>query len=344
MASEREKRVNAGNRMSRMLEAEEEDDFYKTTYGGFEEEVNDDDYESEASDSDTVDSDFSIDEDDQVKSEDEDDEPKRQKRVLTKAYKEPKKTSSKPTESKPKPKKESQKQEPLSVQIYHSPVGKKSLRNTTAAKSAAVVERAKEREAHSKMLKEIAARKNVPEVRRLTQDELLEEAKLTEQINLKSLENYQRLELEKKKAKSTKQNYKGPVIRYQSVTMPLIEELPIEAEINVDEDFDGEPQAKRLAMANAEQCSRTFITFTDEKFFKEYFPKRKNKAPVKQFCPVTRQPAKYFDPITQTPYANAQAFKIIRDAYAQHLESGGNHRQKRIKSDTVETTTYISVA
>ena len=37
MAQSREKRVNAGNRMARLLEAEDEDDFYKTTYGGFEE-------------------------------------------------------------------------------------------------------------------------------------------------------------------------------------------------------------------------------------------------------------------------------------------------------------------
>lgn len=37
MAASREKRVTAGNRMARLLEAEDEDDFYKTTYGGFEE-------------------------------------------------------------------------------------------------------------------------------------------------------------------------------------------------------------------------------------------------------------------------------------------------------------------
>ena len=37
------------------------------------------------------------------------------------------------------------------------------------------------------MLKEIAARKNMAAVRRLTQEELLAEAKITEQINIKSL-------------------------------------------------------------------------------------------------------------------------------------------------------------
>ena len=37
LASTREKRNNAGAKMHSLLEAEEEDDFYKTTYGGFNE-------------------------------------------------------------------------------------------------------------------------------------------------------------------------------------------------------------------------------------------------------------------------------------------------------------------
>lgn len=38
-------------------------------------------------------------------------------------------------------------------------------------------------------MKDIAAKKNVSEVRRLTQEELLAEAVITEQLNLKSLGN-----------------------------------------------------------------------------------------------------------------------------------------------------------
>jgi len=41
MAATREKRVNAGTRMAKLLDEEEEDEFYKTTYGGFEEAEND---------------------------------------------------------------------------------------------------------------------------------------------------------------------------------------------------------------------------------------------------------------------------------------------------------------
>ena len=73
---------------------QEEDDFYKTTYGGFNDEGDDGDfnYNSPQEDDDVVDSDFSIDENDEVKSDPEDDESSRKKAkrgdgVQTKAYK-----------------------------------------------------------------------------------------------------------------------------------------------------------------------------------------------------------------------------------------------------------------
>lgn len=44
MAATRERRGNAGCKMSKLLDEEEEDDFYKTSYGGFEETENDRDY------------------------------------------------------------------------------------------------------------------------------------------------------------------------------------------------------------------------------------------------------------------------------------------------------------
>lgn len=318
MAASREKRGNAGNRMARLLEAEDEDEFYKTTYGGFDEEEGDVVYESEESEEDETDSDISIDENDEPKSDDEDEGPKKKRRVVTKAYKEPP-TKKKTEDKKPKPKTE----KVSKVQIYHTPE-KKKLRNTTSEKSKAREQRDKQREARAKMLKEMAAQKRVSEVRRLTQEELLEEAKITEEENLTSLENYQRMELEKKKNRIQKQMHRGPIIRYHSMTMPLIEELPPEPEISVDED-SAEPQRK---LDENEKCSRTFITFTDERNYREYFSQRKAKIPHKQFCPVTKLPAKYFDPVTQTPFANLQAFKCIREAYAQQLAEESDQRRK----------------
>lgn len=37
MAASRERRANAGSKMARLIDEEEEDEFYSTTYGGFDE-------------------------------------------------------------------------------------------------------------------------------------------------------------------------------------------------------------------------------------------------------------------------------------------------------------------
>lgn len=44
MAANRERRSNAGNRIAKLLDEEEEDEFYKTSYGGFNETADDRDY------------------------------------------------------------------------------------------------------------------------------------------------------------------------------------------------------------------------------------------------------------------------------------------------------------
>lgn len=44
MAAKRERRNNAGNKMDTLLNDEEEDEFYKTSYGGFQEAEDDNDY------------------------------------------------------------------------------------------------------------------------------------------------------------------------------------------------------------------------------------------------------------------------------------------------------------
>lgn len=104
--------------MARLLNEEEEDEFYKTTYGGFDEVEQDHDYmllyiydtnaiinhdrlykfffnfREEDEGEDEVDSDFSIDENDEPVSDTEQEGPKKKRRLVTKAYKEPKAASS----------------------------------------------------------------------------------------------------------------------------------------------------------------------------------------------------------------------------------------------------------
>ncbi|MBZ3884165.1 Vacuolar protein sorting-associated protein 72-like protein [Sciurus carolinensis] len=70
--------------------------------------------------------------------------------------------------------------------------------------------------------------------------------------------------------------------------------------------------------------SRAFITFSDDVTFEEWFPQgRPPKVPVREVCPVTHRPAQYHNPVTDIPYATAQAFKIICEAYKKHITAHG---------------------
>ncbi|XP_053330621.1 vacuolar protein sorting-associated protein 72 homolog [Spea bombifrons] len=324
LAESRAPRKTAGNRMSGLLDAEEEDEFYKTTYGGFNEESGDEEYNEDRSESeDEVDSDFDIDEGDEPTSDHEEDEPKRKRRVVTKAYKEPIKL----LKPKPKPKADAsssvaQKSRPEKPAPQETPedVGdsRKHMRQSTTEHTRQTFLRVQERQVQSRK------KKGPHPDRPLTQEELLEEAKITEEINIRSLENYERLEADKKKQVLKKRRCTGPTIRYQSVAMPLITEVTVKEE-NVDvEGLDQEHTGDSSTTASSSKCSRTFITFTDDETFDRMFPKSKQaKLPVRELCPVTHKPAQYRDPITDIPYYNARAFKIIREAYKKYITAHG---------------------
>ncbi|KAG7457951.1 hypothetical protein MATL_G00232700 [Megalops atlanticus] len=342
LAFSRAPRKTAGNRMSKLLDAEEEDEFYKTTYGGFNDESGDDEYKGDQSDTeDEVDSDFDIDEGDEPDSDQDEDEPRRKRRVVTKAYKEPIKV----VKPKPKPKKTSEqprkterakvdKHVPLELQeeIGES---RKSVRQSTTEHTRMTYLRLQERQVAPRR------RKGAHHDRPLTQEELLAEAKLTAEINLRSLENYERLEADKKKQVHKKRRFEGPTIRYHSVLMPLVSDAHLKEE-NVDvEGLDQDtPQATSAAPAPSSEaapstssssqqppggfCSRTYITFSDDEAFESVFPRvPPPRPPVQEICPVTHKPALYRDPVTDIPYANTRAFKIIREAYKKYVAAHG---------------------
>ncbi len=76
------------------------------------------------------------------------------------------------------------------------------------------------------MMKRHRRHRQPKKLRKLTQEELLEEAKWTEIENLASLEAYtNRMEAERKKVKDKKVLWSGPVIRYLSVAMPMVSEV-----------------------------------------------------------------------------------------------------------------------
>ncbi|XP_065607595.1 vacuolar protein sorting-associated protein 72 homolog [Cyrtonyx montezumae] len=323
LAEGRAPRRTAGNRLSGLLEAEEEDEFYQTTYGGFTEESGDDEYRGDHSDSDDeVDSDFDIDEGEEPSSDQDESEPKRRRRVVTKAYREPIKSlrpKKADTPSSSSQRAREVKSAPLELQDEVAD-SRKHMRQSTTEHTRQTFLRIQERQVQSKR------KKGGPNYDRpLTQEELLEEAKITEEINLRSLENYERLEADKKKQVQKKRKCVGPVIRYWSVTMPLVTELGKEENVDV-EGLDQDPQQADAAPAptSGGRCSRTFISFSDDETFERFFPKAKApRLPVREICPVTHKPAVYRDPITDIPYSNIRAFKIIREAYKKYITAHG---------------------
>ncbi|GLV44000.1 YL-1 [Carabus blaptoides fortunei] len=344
--NERARRVNAGNRMSKLLDEEEEckDDFYKTSYGGFEEEADDNEFVAQEDEvEDEVDSDFSIDENDEPVSDNEEENSKKKRRLVTKAYKEPVPAQQKQKQKLKSPKpKTTAKARRERAQLNDS-YERKSIRRSTAAKSAATAQRIKVRNQEQKR----KPRRNREDEWIPTQDELLEEAAITEKENLQSLEKYQKLENEKKIKRAVKKTYTGPMIRYHSLRMPIIDETGTEANEQMDTSANNEDNDNKMdtsseikqeidsEQAVTKHCERTFITFLDDpndEVFITKFPKTKPISKHKpSICAITGLKAKYIDPITNLPFNNINAFRIIREAYYQQLEIRGDRSNPKVE-------------
>ena len=352
--------------------------------------------------------------------------PKRGQGIQTKAYKEPKRDKDNkiirkekptsvvsPTKDKKKFPSRSQLSEsvPMSTKVkgiagsaqsksstiqgsLAAITARKLTRATTVTKTAETAKRQKERLVqHRKLLKRraqlAAARKD--EMRPLTQAEILEEAKITEKLNLESLKRFQEMEIEaKKKARAIgKKSLKGPYISYRSTAMPLIQEVSRNGNVDcstvgngddricVDDEGEDDEQSEfgqpreehgqirsarlhpnersetiddrdnhnkeksdenemRFRVDSRIKQERTFITFSDYDTFRDNFPGQKKKEPARQpiqqkMCPITRLPAKYFDPVTRLPYANLQAFRILREAYYTQLELKGDRNDPEVR-------------
>lgn len=334
-------------------------------------------------DEDVVDSDFSIDENDEPLSDNDDEAAggrKKSKRigVVTKAYKEPPKVvkkkattttaaPAKPTKTPASPKKTPSKAATSKSSTSNSPrytvfdSGRKSFRKSTALKTAATQIRMKQRtEDEKKKKKYIKVTEYIP-----TQEELLAEAVETEKENVKSLEKFMRLEMEKKRTRPTKRQPVGPIIRYHSMSLPLIQDLdgkpidlkpsPIKDEpmdVDASEEATSETKTSSAKRSRAAQRAmntikkgpryeRTFITFDNDvhdKLFDKIFKKKRGPRSLStgmrsergKTCPITKLPARYFDPVTKVPYRSVAAFKIIREAYYRQLEERGNPENPQV--------------
>ena len=341
----RARRERAGAKMASLLENEQDkDDFYTSTYGGFEEEEHDDDFAQDQSSGDEVDSDFDIDETDEpiAQDEGEDDGKKaRPKRTAKMAYEvaaarrkaaakktaqteeKIKKSPAKPAVPSPRVAPKPANEEPKSL-IYENRV----LRNRKRPRKLAFDSDEEEKPKSPKKKKKLGRKAKETIVKVWTQEELLAECKKTEAENVASLQKYQMLELEraeKNKAKRVSRELKEPYVRFISTSMP---DVPHKVDELKSEDL-------KDASCKNSRVERTFITFSDESAFKSSFPgqgsssnsnRRLKTDPIAikrgtAVCLVGHVKAKYFDPVTQVPYSSAPTFKILREAYCNQLEA-----------------------
>jgi len=179
--------------------------------------------------------------------------------------------------------------------------------------------------------------------------------------------NFQRMELEKKKAKPTKKKVLGDFIRYHSVAMPTIDpkkkpSVGDQLEDGIETDDDA-PPLPSLPAESGEKHSRTFLSFSNDELLKKTFeslkaPKRKPRQ--NRYCALTKSvsrqlplhlfdhsfieknyllsllfifriPAQYFDPLLRTPYYNMGIFRILRAAYHRILYLRGDRRKPSVR-------------
>lgn len=206
-------------------------------------------------------------------------------------------STSGPRKKKPEPSQTDQSYEP------------RNLRQSTKDLGQLALEREKLREEQLK-IKRKYNRRSSKKVPKLTQEQLLQEAKKTEVENLASLEAYARMEAQKKTYKIKDHTINGPAIRYHSVTMPAVE---------------------REGVIMTEKYSRNFLIFTDTNTIpSSIFPTERPSKPKHLYCKVTGLPAKYVDPLTKLPYSTAQAFKVIRDRFVKEKEEKCDERLQQL--------------
>ena len=239
----------------------------------FAEEERDDRYETESEPEDRCDGDC-------MDSEEEDDDEGEEEEARASAM-EPKKKVLKPPGYKKKAASVAPKQTAKIVkqeqQVPSIPERTMSVRNSTRQK----VEEAEEQRKFQEEIKPKKVTKAVVH-RQLTQAELLAEAARTEVENIRSLQYMEAIEEEnKRKASSTGGRYNGPMISIKSVK-------------------------------NADGFEQTAVVVKNMNMPEYLQPRKAPPVPEKDMCAVTNTMAKYRDPLTGKPYANMEAFKILR--------------------------------
>lgn len=283
---DRTSRVTRGKRMTKLLDEEIDEDETFWNQDALKEEENDVEYKEEAEVADVFDSDFDEDEPEaDEEAENEPDERRTKKRLIfpgKPSTKKKKKVLSK-LETSPQDDKTLEQSTPsehhdVPDDVEVERIIRKSTRTSVIVRQA---ERDAIRAALQATMKPIK-RKKEGEEKRMTQEEMLLEAAQTEIMNLRNLERVLAREEEvKKRAVVHKAVYSGPQIRYLS------------------------------------RSGYTYLELLNGASFGSEVSTKATPYPQKSLCAVTGLPANYRDPMTGLPYATKEAFKIIRERFAE---------------------------
>lgn len=279
--------------MTKLLDEEIEEDELFWNQEALKDEENDINYEAEPEVADEFDSDFDEDEpeqDEEVEN-DAEDRTRPKKRLIfpgkTLAKKKTKKKDLSKLEADPKDEKPASREH---HDVHDDNEGERTIRKSTRT---SVIVRQAERDAIRAALQATMKpikRKKEGEEKKMTQEEMLLEAAQTEIMNLRNLERVLAREEEvKKRAIVHKAVYSGPQIRYFSK--------------------DGS----------------SYLEFSKGLSFQSEISTTSIPYPEKAVCAVTGLPARYRDPKTGLPYATKEAFKIIRERFAD--ESSGVQKE-----------------
>ncbi|KAH6826501.1 DNA binding protein SWC2 [Perilla frutescens var. hirtella] len=295
---DRTSRASRGKRMTKLLDDEVEEDELFWNQDALKEEDNDDEYEEEGEVVDVFDSDF--DEDEPEADEEGENEPDERTRTRKKLIYPGKQSTNKkkkkdkpPSKDESAPKDEKAPEESTPSEHHDVPDDAETEKSVRKSTRTSVIIRQAERDAIRAALQATMKpikRKKEGEEKRMTQEEMLLEAAQTEIMNLRNLEKVLAREEEvKKRAIVHKAVYSGPQIRYLSK--------------------DG----------------LSYLNFMNGSSFETEVSTKSTPYPEKAVCAVTGLPAIYRDPKTGSPYATKEAFKVIRERFAQ--ESGSNKKE-----------------
>ncbi|XP_953095.1 uncharacterized protein TA08405 [Theileria annulata] len=321
IALELPKRENRGKKYTQLVGEELEKDQQFWGHSTWQEDEVDDDYncsEGEEQYAYSTDSDFDDPEDEENEEVDEFQykEPKKKKFG---AYVDPMMLASKKTiqalsrkkasDTSPSKKQTTQHYKPtLSPEDF-----KRERRETTKQKTEAIRELEEFRKIKNKKVSSRGRPKSRPRLPKVyTQEELIEQAKRTEESNRKSLKSLQAWEDERKKYTETKRStYKGHYdiwISWNSL-LSVVNPNKLDEEGNPVEAISPQVEEKPLEL----------YMFTTGKLPDYYEKAMADKIALdnleKPKCAITGQEAKYFDPLTKKYYSSVEAFKMLRVQY-----------------------------